>query len=152
MASQNSNTSSWEDEPMCSASSAQTSPSVQDAPINAGPSGPSSQHMIGTLLSHIGQLETNINFLEGERRKQAMIAKVANAITKALTEKKERARVPPPTEYDGTKDKLPIFLKEVKAWLEDNKVMVRKGRVEMYNLMVATTAGTVGKEIQKGIF
>ena len=107
---------------MRSASSAQTSPSVQDAPINAGPSGPSSQHMIGTLLSRIGQLETNINFLEGERRKQATIAEVANAITKAITEKKERARVPPPTEYDGTKDKLPIFLKEVKAWLEDNKV------------------------------
>jgi hypothetical protein len=30
--------------------------------------------------------------------------------------------------------------------------MVREGRVEMCNLMVATTAGTVGKEIQKGIF
>ena len=30
--------------------------------------------------------------------------------------------------------------------------LVGVGKVEMCNLMVATTAGTVGKEIQKGIF
>ena len=30
--------------------------------------------------------------------------------------------------------------------------LVREGRAEMCNLMEATTAGTVGKEIQKGIF
>ena len=107
---------------MHSASSAQTSP-PQDAPIDTGPSGPSSQHVIPTLLTCIGQLETNINFLETERRKQATITEVASAITRAITEKKERPRVPPPTEYDGTKDKLPIFLKEVRAWLEDNKVV-----------------------------
>ena len=33
-----------------------------------------------------------------------------------------------------------------------NGSWVREERVEMRNLMVATTAGTVGKEIQKGIF
>jgi hypothetical protein len=123
MPSQKSHTSSWEDEPMLSASSTQMSPSPQDAPIDTRSSGPSSQHVLSTLLARIGQLETNINFLETERRKQATITEVASAITKAISEKKERARVPPPTEYDGTKYKLPIFLKEVKAWLEDNKVM-----------------------------
>ena len=116
---------------MCSASSVQTSPSVQDAPINAGPGGLSLQHMIGMLLSRIGQLEMNINFFEGERQKQATITEVANVITKAITEKKERARVPPPTEYDGTKDKLLIFLKEVKAWLEGNKVMEDEEKIRL---------------------
>ena len=115
----------------------------KDAPINAGPSGPSSQHMIGTLLSCIRQLKKNINFLEGERRKQATIDKVANAITKAITKKKERAQVPPPTEYDGTKDKLPIFLKEVKAWLEDNKVIEDEEKIRL--MMVYLKKGEVAE-------
>jgi hypothetical protein len=104
------------------------SPTPQGAPIDAGPSGPFSQH---TLLTRIGQLETNINFLETERQKQATITEVASAITKAITEKKERARVPPPTEYDGTKDKLPIFLKEVRAWLADNKVTEDEEKIRL---------------------
>ena len=36
--------------------------------------------------------------------------------------------------------------------LKGSSGYVREGRVEMCNIMVATTAGTVGKKIQKGIF
>jgi hypothetical protein len=54
-------------------------PSPQNAPIDTRPSGLSLQHV------------TNINFLEAERWKQAMITEVAGVITKAITEKKERA-------------------------------------------------------------
>jgi hypothetical protein len=131
MPSQTSHTSSWEDNPMRSASSVQMSPSPQNAPIDARPSGPSLQHVTNMLLTRIGQLKTNINFLEAERRKQATIAEVVGAITKAITEKKERARVPLPMEYDGTKDKLPIFFKEVKTWLEDNKVTEDDGKMRL---------------------
>jgi hypothetical protein len=64
-------------------------------------------------------LRLAVQRVSGNSKQILISSKVANAITKAITEKKERAWVPPLTEYDGTKDKLPIFLKEVKAWLED---------------------------------
>ena len=41
--------------------------------------------------------------------------------------------MPAPTKYDGSKEKLLIFMKEMKAWLEDNKVMeeVKKTRLTL---------------------
>jgi Ty3 transposon capsid-like protein len=96
------------------------------------------------MATHIQQLEANINFLESECQKQASLtftpqpttgapslADVIAAITKAIAEKKDRARVPAPTEYDGSKEKLPIFMKEMKAWLEDNKVTEGEEKIRL---------------------
>jgi hypothetical protein len=119
---------------MHSASSAQNSPAPQTAPIDAsGPGGPTSQQVLSDLFGRFEQLQGDINFLEQECRKMVFekqqgtgtfnMTEVIAAITKAIGEKKVRAKVPTPTEYDGSKDKLPIFFKEMKVWLEDNSVM-----------------------------
>jgi hypothetical protein len=68
------------------------------------------------------QLEGNIDYLDSERRRQADMNQIITAITEAIKEQKGKVRVPPPTEYDGSKGKLPTFLGEMKAWLEDNNV------------------------------
>ena len=48
---------------------------------------------------------------------------IITAITEAIEEKKGKAWVPPPTEYDRNKDKLLTFLGETKVWLDDNNIM-----------------------------
>jgi len=118
----------------------------QSVPSNPGGAEPHT--VIDSLYARIQQLETNTGLLENERQKllewQNMakaenevlrvkaaegggvygidVAQALVTITKAITEDKRKARVPAPTEYDGSKEKLPIFKKELKDWFADNKV------------------------------
>jgi len=56
---------------------------------------------------------------------------LTQAVTAAVTlvTKKRKAKVPAPTKYDGTKEKLPIFIKEVKDWLADNEVVEEQDKI-----------------------
>jgi len=58
---------------------------------------------------------------------------LTQAVTAAVTlaTKKRKAKVPAPTEYDGTKEKLPIFIKEVKDWLADNEVVEEQDKIRL---------------------
>ena len=53
---------------------------------------------------------------------EADLARTLAAIIKAVTKDKKKAKVPAPTAYDGSKEGLSTFFREMKEWLEDNKV------------------------------
>ena len=58
---------------------------------------------------------------------------LTQAVTAAVTlaTKKRKAKVPAHTEYDGTKEKLLIFIKEVKDWLADNEVVEEQDKIRL---------------------
>lgn len=128
-----------------------------DTPI--GSPAPIGSAELSSMLNRLERLEGNAAYFEHERQqsfewqKQMQIENerlrtrlsveqggwstalpdVTQAVTAAVTKatRKKKAKVPAPTEYDGSKDKLPIFIKEVKSWLADNDVDDDQDRIRL---------------------